>query len=208
MSDLDKLFENAPEGAVAIRKTAQGKMFFENNKGEYYHGSWKSSFCDKWVIVATRPQPERKTVEDAVEYYNCVWPSNHNDAIAFNSSRDAFGAYKLGGDLNEKWHHVCDQSKFEACVAAKAESEPEWTHISTGGNKCRYLMETVHGDLYENEWGEKFIPGFKGCHSVEPIKKTITKAEHEFLCRFSADVNDIHVTSAVESYLAEHEVVE
>jgi len=32
--------------------------------------------------------------------------------------------------------------------------------------------------------------------------------EHEFLCKFSADVNDIHIVNSVESYLAKHEVVE
>lgn len=155
MSDLDKLFENAPEGATEI--VAWGNNLTWANETKMYslvREYWVERDSG-WQTIATRPQPERKTVEYAV-----------------------------------------------------VKSEPEWTHISTGGNKCRYLMETVHGDLYENEWGTKFIPGFEGCNSVEPIKPKITKAEHEFLCKFSADVNDIHVVNSVESYLAKHEVVE
>lgn len=64
MSDI---WKHAPDGATAIKRTEQGKMFFENSRGEYYHGTWKKPFCDKWTIIATRPTEQTKTVADEQE---------------------------------------------------------------------------------------------------------------------------------------------
>lgn len=253
MSDLDKLFENAPEGATAIGQRGNDLAFTNGDSDAFLDGHWGISMG--WKTIATRPQPElaqkapetsgfdfdavrerelkiirgipeeltknanqpRKTVEDVVASNPDGWNSLINPYPCSKPEGKQLVLYSLDSKEFHKgcegfdargYQEVCTREQFEACVAAKDKSEPKWTHISTGGNKCRYLMETVHGDLYENEWGTKFIPGFEGCNSVEPIKPKITKAEHEFLCKFSADVNDIHVVNSVESYLAKHEVVE
>ena len=205
MNDLEKLFEHAPEGAVAIKRTKLGKMFFVDGAGRYYHGSWKVEFCDKWKTIATRPQPEtRKTVEDAVEFFK-AWPEQKDLVCIWD---DRFGDYLFlykGYAPVSYCYEVCNYEEFEVCVAAKdAKSEPEWTHMYCG-ERCK-----IQGE--QDCFGRLVILTESGAYfldepsSLDLIKPPITKAEHEFLCKFSVDVNDIHVTSAVERYLAEREL--
>lgn len=179
MSDLDKLFENAPKGAVELRWDGNIARFF-NCCGEWFYGndaSWRSSDCNEgWKTIATRPQPEepRKTVEDAVEWANGVWTERDCDAIAYNPTSESFGYYESRIGLNEKWYHVCNQSEFEACVAAKTKSEPEWTHVTKGGTKCNVIAETKNRAwiVYENG-DDNLVNKIQ----IKPIKPTITKSE-------------------------------
>lgn len=177
MSDLDKLFENAPEGAVAIKRTKQGKMFFINKDGDYYHGGWKPEFCDKWKTIATRPQSEqpRKTVEDAVEWNNGKWI---NDVFTHIKCRNNMLFYASDDylELDGCSYLVCTREQFKACVATKDKSEPEWTHQTSLG-KCRVLIDTPdqHGYVVieHEEDGYSLVPP----RALKHIKPTITPAE-------------------------------
>jgi len=206
MSDLDRLFENAPEGAVDLREHKQaGHLRWFDKEGKAWCGeNWFVSEFKKWKTIATLPQPERKTVEDAVEYIEgyCddVWTCSL-DALCYVD--DVWFYDKAGINKNQ----VCTREEFEACVAAKAKREPEWTHRTKHSKLCKIVLEEPDTDGYIvvlTEEGEYI----KHHTALKPIKPTITKAEHEFLCRFSADVSDIRIVNAVESYLAEHKVVE
>ncbi len=134
--------------------------------------------------IATRPTEPRKTVEDAVEAHPEGWNSIpqcggdlvDEELVLWDIENSCFHQGCIGFDEGY-FSQVCTREEFEACVATK--SEPKWTHVSEAGNKCRYLMDTVHGELYQNEHGSRFIPGFDGHNSVKPIKPTITKTEAE-----------------------------
>ena len=226
MSDLDKLFENAPEGAVELCEHEQvGHLRWFDKEGKAWCGeNWVVSEFKKWKTIATRPQPERKTVEDAVagkwvipfgmdtlSDKRCLVGYNYEKGVFFTCERDY-----IFTDGEESL--VCTREEFEACVAAKAaKSEPEWTHEYRLGDSpnwfpCSIVTEVgtqgvvIKCNVFE---GVQYC-SYAGNQPIElkPIKPTITKAEHEFLCKFSADVNDIHVVNAVESYLAKHEVME
>lgn len=233
MSDLDKLFENAPEGAVELCEHEQvGHLRWFDKEGKAWCGeNWVVSEFKKWKTISTRPQPERKTVEDAVagkwvipfgmdtlSDKRCLVGYNYEKGVFFTCERDY-----IFTDGEESL--VCTREEFEACVAAKAKSEPEWNGagLPPVGIKCQHKDEllgewrvayTIGTHAFDEDavlfcegdiTGQVYY-GYEGY--FKPIKPTITKAEHEFLCRFSADVNDIHVVNTVESYLAKHEVVE
>jgi hypothetical protein len=69
MSDINKLFEHAPEGAVDLRKTdLYGCLQWFNDENQWWDSrdkTWNNSHL-KHTTIATRPEP-RKTVADAVE---------------------------------------------------------------------------------------------------------------------------------------------
>lgn len=184
MNDLEKLFENAPEGATELGKMDRsGFLAWFNSDGDIWIGYWKDrSFPHE--VVATRPQKPRKTVEDAVEHYGGVWPKIHGDCLAFNPRSERFGGYISRVGHNEFWHHVCTREQFEACVAAK--SEPEWTHEYRLGNSqnwfpCSIATEVgtqgvvIKCDVFE---GVQYC-SYNGEQAIElkPIKPTISKAE-------------------------------
>lgn len=235
MSDLDKLFENAPEGAVELREHEQvGLLRWFDKEGKAWCGeNWFVSEFKKWSTIATRPRPEpgRKTVEDAVEWAKGEWGGDSfthmkcRNSVLFYASGDYLGADGCS-------YLVCTREQFEACVAAKVKSEPHFKATRENLEKIAKDAKGEFVEVSEPEWTHKYgsdncyikvaEPDKEGCIVIvteesgyivcrledpRPIKPTITKAEHEFLCKFSADVNDIHITSAVESYLAEREVV-
>lgn len=91
-------------------------------------------------------------------------------------------------------------------VEVEQEGE-KWTH-TFGDDSC--YIKVSEPDL------EGFIvivteeSGYILCQpeKIKPIKPTMTKEQHEFLCKFSADSNNLEVIAEVESYLAKHEVIE
>ena len=78
MSDLDKLFEHAPEGATELREHKKfSYLRWFNASGFAWDGfKWFYSEIEcEYKTIATRPQP-RKTVEDAVEMFPNGWPES------------------------------------------------------------------------------------------------------------------------------------
>jgi len=147
----------APEGAVAIKRTRQGKMFFENSKGEYYHGGWKSFFCDKWKTIATRPT--KKTVADAPHFK----ATRENLEQVAKDCEGGFFEVQEG----EKWTHYTEEEEG----------------LST---RCRKHLQLSQGDdwVYVCELGEYFVPGKMGYCGVKPIKPKLTKAQAwDMLCK-------------------------
>ncbi|MGB3724870.1 MAG: hypothetical protein WA981_03810 [Glaciecola sp.] len=170
--------------------------------------------------------PERKTVEDAVKWANCVWPERDCDAIAYNPTSESFGYYESRIGLNEKWYHVCNQSEFEACVAAKsaevephfkatrenlekiakdAKGEPEWTHI--------YLEEKAYIKVSEPDCDGYILVVTEGGgynlarpDELKPIKPTITKADEDALVEFMKSSHKLDVINEVRAYINEHDI--
>ena len=78
----------APEGTDKLMQDLN-EIYWGNAKGEWFDTddmTWNKPLSKNHVTIAIRPQPERKTVEDAVEFYNSVWPSLSNkiDKIKFD----------------------------------------------------------------------------------------------------------------------------
>jgi hypothetical protein len=67
MSELNKLFEHAPEGAVELREYFSNGYFRWFNKGRDAWGGdeWFPTGYEEYRAIATRPQPEQKTVEES-----------------------------------------------------------------------------------------------------------------------------------------------
>jgi hypothetical protein len=180
MNDLEKLFEHAPEGAVAILvKVNKKTLRYVNSEGKvWFGGDWVSCADGDTKTIATRPQQPRKTVEDAVEHFNKVWPNlSWNYAYCdIDTAR-----WYCGNAAEEAFELVCTREEFEACVAAKSKSEPEWTH-TIKGERCFIKESTPDVQGYILLSAE--IRGYllvkhdnPGLEPIKPIKPTISKSE-------------------------------
>ena len=219
MSDLEKLFEHAPDGAHSLKSDGHIIRFF-NKHSCWWSGmdkAWHpSKDISSWKTIATRPQPgqPRKTVEDAVEWNESVGLGDewgHEDCDVIIIYRDGF-AYSDSRATSKEI--ACTREEFEACVAAKAKSEHEWTHVLNSGARCKFFksLEWMQGDVYESEDGKFFIPQRTGkSYSIKPIKPTISKdekAQLELYVQYRIDKYGDHaMKSDLIDYLAKHEVV-
>mgnify|MGYP003672825626 CR=1 FL=1 len=207
MSDLDKLFENAPEGAVAIQEDHDGILYWVKGDGEYWDNGWEPSLHNGWQTIATRPQPERKTVEDAVEYFNGEWPHKTHRFIYHCNEKNIFTSHAAEYRDTVEAYKVCTREEFEACVAAK--SEPEWTHVFLK-KKCRIVCSEPDDDgciciLRENTGYVVVEPS-----KLNPIKPTISKdakAQLELYVQYRIDkYGDYETKKDLLDYLSHHNI--
>lgn len=173
MSDLDKLFENAPEGATEI--VAWGNNLTWANETKMYslvREYWVERDSG-WQTIATRPEPERKTVEDAVDAFGGEWPNSRFNLAWYNPERNEI---LLG--CNHTEDTICTREQFEACVAAKDKSEPKWTH-KYGRDNCYIKASDPDCDGYIVVVTECDGYNLAMPDELKPIKPTIT--EHKAL---------------------------
>lgn len=169
----------APEGTVQIQKDHDEALYWVNGRGDYWDIGWRTSWRDGWQTIATRPQTERKTVEDAVEYYGGQFPDAYDIAIGIAYSNNRITPFYKGSPISKGMNSpdsyiICTREEFEACVAAK--SEPEWTHLH-GPNPCKVIKGPnaydQHVIEYKREGDWLVVMG----ETLKPIKPTITKSE-------------------------------
>jgi hypothetical protein len=147
-----------------------------------------------------RSPTQTKTVADAVEFHNGVWPYNRYDNLNYDSEDEWYGTF--GGLLETL---VCTREQFEAYV--KDQEEEKWTHkIRATGEYC-YILEGP------NDSGQVFIKTKNGswdCLYVEqlkPIKPTISKAEYDAIVKFAESSGEQLVTMKAEEYLAGRDII-
>ncbi|MGB3724843.1 MAG: hypothetical protein WA981_03675 [Glaciecola sp.] len=180
MSDLKKLFDNAPECATEI--VAWGNNLTWANKTKMYsliRGYWVERESG-WNTIATRPQSEhRKTVEDAVaQLGNATFPVATTHIGVAKISQEGWlekGQFEFVGQDCDKniFDLFCTIEEFEACVAAKDKSESEWTHRTKHGELCRIVLEDPDTDGYIVVLTEGY-EYVKHHTALKPIKPTIT----------------------------------
>lgn len=186
MSDLDKLFENAPEYATEIVKWGNN-LTWANETMMYslLRESWVERESG-WNTIATRPQPERKTVEDVVasnpdgwNYLINPYPGSRPEGkqlVLYSLDSKEFHKGSEGFDARV-YQKVCTREELEFYVSAKTKSKPEWTHVTSLG-KCKIIKGP-------NEYSEFLVEFEEGAWEVlhseklKPIKPTIT--EHKAL---------------------------
>lgn len=178
MTDID--WSKAPEGAVKQVKRKRSPIFhWVNEEGKLW-----SNNLNKWSIdpspefyetIATRPEP-RKTVADAVEYYDGVWPSCDTICMRYNYREDWF--FSTHRPDNEViWassYQVCTRQEFEQEVARR-EGE-KWTH-KFGSGKCYIKESEPDFEGYVVLVSERYGYILARLDELKPIKPTITKAE-------------------------------
>lgn len=161
----------------------------------------QSDKCERYLEHVA----SKKTVADAVEWHKSkgrgvIWANEDKDCITYGQLGFAFADSKklqLGRKL------VCTRAEFEVYV--KEQEGEKWTHVADGVTKC--IVLSAHGETsWVLEEGDVYETYFSSC--IKPIKPTISKEQHEFLCKFSADSNNLEVIAEVESYLAKHDIVE
>lgn len=176
MSDVN--WDLAPEGATELRLHGDD-IAFVNEKDEAWcpvDKRWVMK-AGLWQTIATRPQP-RKTVEDAVEAFPDGIPNSYLDFayIGFNEITKSF----VFGTCNQWDSHeqfVCTREQFEACVAKRARSEPEWTHLTASGYECKIIQDTPDENGFIVVLDNIGTYRLHDYDSLKPIKPTITKAE-------------------------------
>lgn len=111
--------------------------------------------------AATKP---RKTVSDAVDYFDGVWPDG-NSAVCvttgpkWSGGNEYAGTFDVAGeDFNEvyeigddSWVLVCTREEFEAEVARR--KGEEWTHVRRSGQPCKVLYEDEDVQLVRSPGG-------------------------------------------------------
>ncbi|PTU02396.1 hypothetical protein DBR45_12520 [Pseudomonas sp. HMWF031] len=158
----------------------------------------------------TETQP--KTVADAVEYYNGELPEGEAIlGIAYSNNKIVpyyAGSPIADGTNSPDSYIICTREQFESYV--KEQEGEKWTHVVNFGfseqAQCKIISE--HGDFLWVKVDGAGCPATYKKSELKPIKPTMTKEQHEFLCKFSADSNNLEVIAEVESYLAKHDIVE
>lgn len=218
------------KGEDLVLWDAETESFLQGCEGfcEYTY----SKVCTKEQLedYVEKSKVKPKTVKDAVEWAGGEWEYAGLDVIVFDGeflyglggktlrevvcTREEFEAY-----VNEQCSHewlsadnevvqgasVCTKCKAIVETAAIEQEGEKWTHVDSEGDKCKILAEY-------GMWVWVIFEGYgspdkceKG--SLKPIKPMMTKEQHEFLCKFSVDSNNMTVIAEVESYLARHDII-
>lgn len=160
----------------------------------------QTKHCERYLERIVPKQT--KTVADAVEWAKGEWPNGVCSTIWVDGS----GAFRLGSEVTNQT--VCTREQFDAYL--KEQEGEKWTHVVNFGfseqAQCKIISE--HGDFLWVKVDGAGCPATYKKSELKPIKPTMTKEQHEFLCKFSADSNNLEVIAEVESYLAKHDIVE
>jgi hypothetical protein len=181
----------------------------------YTSVSYCYEVCNYEQFEACVASKTRKTVEDVVEWNESVGLGDewgHEDCDVIIIYRDGF-AYSDSRATSKEIS--CTREEFEACVAAKAKSEHEWTHVLNSGARCKFFksLEWMQGDVYESEDGKFFIPQRTGkSYSIKPIKPTISKdekAQLELYVQYRIDkYGDYETKKDLLDYLSHHTITD
>lgn len=236
MSDIN--WDLAPEGAVELIQDSY-EIYWGNAKGEWFDTddmTWNKPLSKNHVTIATRPQPERKTVEDAVEWVSngheiCSRSFTQNNMLSFCKDNNTYAFVSetsiAGSGETENWQPICTREEFEACVAAKGKSEPkyppltkslideaeqdgepEWTH-SLGGRKCKIALNKPDVDddiVVLCEGGDYQLVGYD---QLKPLKPTITKAEAwDKLTKLNSKYQNMDTMTAIMTLCDEHDITD
>lgn len=205
MSDIN--WDLAPHKAVELVQYGFRIAYRDAAGNVYLSTGWEySEAWDLAGIIATRPQPERKTVEDLVEWnksegFGYKWKYEDCDVIVIYE--DSF-AYSNSKTTTKPI--VCTREEFEACVAAK--SGPKWTH-TCHGDKCRLLDPDKDCDgcyAIKTEYGAFELE--KGCN-LKPIKPTITNESMKAVESFAyalMDKEDYNLVLEVKAFREAHDI--
>ncbi|MBJ2129113.1 hypothetical protein JC525_09200 [Alteromonas sp. IB21] len=208
MSNIN--WDLAPEGAEELVQYGNRLTW---RKGIKIWCFVQEKWCDyvsNWQTIATRePEQPRKTVEDAVEALGGKWSEPEDCVCVWNMKSHNFELWISDYIPVNYCYQVCTYKEFEACVAAKAKSEPEWTHTycDYGVHKDCVIIHDKPDDygfvLVLNRRGEYVLTGDL---EEKPIKPTISAKEYDLLAEYAAHLN----VSAVEfdEYMSKYEVVE
>ncbi|PHS44296.1 MAG: hypothetical protein COB03_18700 [Alteromonas sp.] len=193
MSDLEKLFEHAPEGATEIAVFPDGELRYATEGKTWYAPRWIAR-PHKWQTIATRPQPEpRKTVEDVVEWAERRWRAGETAICELDGE-----LYFADNNLRMR-NVICTREQFEACVA---NNKPDWRNNMKNPPMGKYVMGFFKSSVksipyhicdcyfdgeYWKTMGNDRVEDFYGCppyawsELAQPPIENVTKAEAEKL---------------------------
>jgi len=234
MNDIN--WDLAPEGTTELREDAETRLSrWFNKEGKFWAlGKWVTP-CVGYRLIATRPQPERKTVEDAVEAIPHADLSTLWTHVRFNRAKNNF--FLADGNPNSPFWNVsefvCTREELEACVAAKSESHfkatrenlekiagdaksgfvevggPEWTHLTNSGYECKIIQGTPDENGVIVVMDNIGVYRLHDYDSLKPLKPTITEKERETVARFVAKIfnkKDCDLRKEFDDFINEHEV--
>lgn len=127
-------------------------------------------------ILSCEPQPPRKTVSDAVDYYDGFWPHEIRNVLSWCSKERL---WFFGMPINGQYK-VCTREEFEAEVERRKIPEitdvDSLTHVAPNGESCRVLCEDDRSQLIEYQDGTRACYFIKS-HYATKRKPAISKAE-------------------------------
>ena len=150
---IDVNWDLAPEGAdrVVVR---------------FYNGDEMS--CKKVI-----QRPTQKTVADAVEYYERVWPDEKDSVCVWDDKRKKFEFWISIYEPVSYCYEVCNYEQFEA-YAVEQEGE-KWTH-ELWGDKAYIKISEPDCDGYLLVITEGNGYNLVKMDDLKPIKPTISES--------------------------------
>lgn len=153
---------------------------------EFAHYIGQSDKCERYMEAFVT----KKTVADAVEWANGVWPSSFSKkacAIGINLETGNFVVWDKSSFNKCNSYIVCDYKQFDAYV--KEQDGEKWTHRTNAGELCKIHVKEpdVNGVIIViNERGEYLR---HNSDSLKPIKPTISEKEYKLLAEYSHYLN-------------------
>jgi len=153
--------------------------------------------------------PKTKTVADAVEYYNGVWPEEKDAVCVWDDKRKNFEFWISDYEPVSYCYEVCNYEQFEAYAKEReakitmddinehistGEQEGEkWTHMYKLGDSCKWYPCKIKGevgtqgivieaDVFE---GVQYCSFFgKQAVTLKPIKPAMTAKDEAVIVEF------------------------
>ncbi|MEC9061518.1 MAG: hypothetical protein VYC55_07915 [Pseudomonadota bacterium] len=165
----------------------------------------QSNKCYRYFNHVVKNQT--KTVADAVEYYNGVWPEDepYDFVCVWNNKGERFEFWCEGYAPVGYCHQVCTREQFEAYV--KEQEGEKWTHTTPLGDKC-YIKdneqdcEGVVLVVVKNLGYDLMKP-----EQLKTIKPTISESDAKALEVFANKSHRHGVAWAVKEYLNGHDII-
>jgi hypothetical protein len=177
----------------------------------YTSVSYCYEVCNYEQFEACVASKTRKTVEDVVEWNESVGLGDewgHEDCDVIIIYRDGF-AYSDSRATSKEI--ACTREQFEACVAAKAKSEPEWTHLHMG-EKCKIIYSQPDFEGFILTDTEEYGYQLYKLEDLDPIKPTISKdakAQLELYVQYRIDkYGDYETKKDLLDYLSHHTITD
>jgi hypothetical protein len=185
MSDLEDLFEHAPEGAVAIKMDMSNHLHWVDGKNVYWdtggNGWANCSHHTSWKTIATRPQPESKPqpkfkVGDTVKRINgahCGMRVEDCATVAYLNGHDEVNLKEFGGIHSAEMLELVKQQEPRSTVEDAVEAFPD-------GFSTRYKKLGI-GDWLAVCVKDSDDGGIKGEY-VDVVKEHYKEEYYDLIC--------------------------
>lgn len=183
----------------------------------------QSDKCERYLEHVTT----KKTVADAVEYYNGAWPEEKDAVCVWDDKNKNFEFWISDYEPVSYCYEVCNYEQFEACVKEQEDSKitmedinehlesgekevDKWTH-TLDGRKCKIIINKPDVDediVVLCKEGDYQIVGHEALKHIKPTISEDAKIQLELYVQYRVDkYGDYAMKSDLSDYLSHHDII-